>query len=273
MPELPEVETVRTGLEKSINSKTISKIILNRKKIRFDIPLEILKAEKSKIISIERRSKYLLVNLSNAHTIIIHLGMSGKVLVHKTKLKQYDKHDHFAIIFTDNSEMVFNDARRFGVVDYTKTANLAEHKLLKDLGPEPLTDKFNDKYFIKQFMAKTKPIKIAIMDAKNVVGVGNIYASESLYRAGINPAQACGKVSEEKLSLLVKSIKQVLKEAIKSGGSTLRDYVRSDGDLGYFQHNFKVYGRDKDSCFKCKAEIKKIVQQGRSTYYCPRCQK
>jgi formamidopyrimidine-DNA glycosylase len=278
MPELPEVETVRSGLDATINAKTIKNAIIRCKKLRYDIPQGLDKKLAGVTINkIDRRAKYLLIYLSNkletnSQVLIIHLGMSGKIL-YKNKLpKEFEKHDHFILEFTDKSAMVFNDARRFGLIDYCPEAGLADNKHLKILGPEPLHKNFNGKYLQSFFAGKKKPIKTIIMDQNCVVGVGNIYAAESLFISNINPLQPCSEISLKKLNEFAKNIKIVLTAAIKSGGSTLRDYVRSSGDAGYFQHQFKVYGRENQPCYVCKTSIKRIVQTGRSTFYCPKCQ-
>jgi formamidopyrimidine-DNA glycosylase len=272
MPELPEVETVKNGLEKQILNKYIAEIFLGQKKLRVDFPVDINTIKKSKIIRLWRRSKYLIIDLSCKKSLIIHLGMSGKILYKENFSKEFQKHDHFSLVFSDNSQIIFNDPRRFGLVDLTKTAILNNHKLIKNLGPEPLSNELTSDYLKKTFYKKQKPIKLAIMDANNLVGVGNIYASEALFLAKISPKTRAGDISQKRLELLSNSIKSVLISAIESGGSTLRDYVRSDGDIGYFQHSFKVYGRENAPCFVCNSLIKRITQQGRSTYYCSNCQ-
>jgi len=274
MPELPEVETVRRGLEPNIKGKKINDIILRRKDIRIPIPEDLSESFSGNIIkSVGRRSKYLLLDAGLEDYLIIHLGMSGKLLYHAEENTDYLKHDHVIINFEDKSSIVFNDARRFGLVTTANIAELGEHKLFKHLGPEPLTGDFTAEYLKNKFKKKNVAIKQAIMDSKNLVGVGNIYAAESLFRSKINPITPANKVSFPKLKLLTENIKQVLEAAIESGGSTLRDYVRSDGDVGYFQHNFNVYGKENEPCLICATNIKRIVQQGRSTFYCPKCQK
>jgi formamidopyrimidine-DNA glycosylase len=274
MPELPEVETVRRGLEATINGKKIKNAIIRCKKLRYDIPAGLAENIAAQTIDkIDRRAKYLLLHLSNKHVLIIHLGMSGKVLYKNKMPPQFEKHDHFILEFTDKTAMVFNDARRFGLIDYCPEAALATNKHLKILGPEPLQKNFNGKYLASFFEGKKKPVKTIIMDQNCVVGVGNIYAAESLFKTKINPQKPAGEISLKKLEEFSQNIKIVLQAAIESGGSTLRDYVRSDGDSGYFQHEFKVYGRENQPCYICRNSIKRIVQTGRSTFYCPKCQK
>ncbi len=274
MPELPEVETIKRGLEKQIVGKKIGSILTSDKKLRENYPKTISVELKNRIISsINRRSKYLLLNLDNKKILVIHLGMSGKILFKKQDNEKPDKHDHFIVNFTDNTRIVYNDPRRFGLITLVEEEKLNKHKLFKNLGIEPLSKGFNGTYLKDIFKDKSKAIKLSVMDANNLVGVGNIYASEALFRSGINPGRASGKITTNKLNELAENIKIVLKEAIRSGGSTLRDYVRSDGDVGHFQHSFKVYGREKEPCVSCGSSIKRIVQQGRSTYFCPKCQK
>jgi formamidopyrimidine-DNA glycosylase len=272
MPELPEVETVKRGLEMQIKGRVVNKLYLGKKRLRFPFPdnLEIsLKGKK--ILGIDRRSKYLLVNVGKEY-LVIHLGMSGRILFEEGNYK-LQKHDHFILYFNDKTLLVFNDARRFGLIDLVSKNELENHKLFVHLGAEPLTKEFNGKYLQQKLTNKNIAIKQAIMDAKNLVGVGNIYASESLFRSYINPKTPAKEIGLKKLEDLSKNIKSVLNEAIISGGSTLRDYVRSDGDIGYFQHSFKVYGRENEPCINCGTSIKRIVQQGRSSFYCPVCQK
>ncbi len=272
MPELPEVETVKNGLEKHIVGKKIEAVFLGDKKLRVPFPPNLVEyIKKSKIVSLARRAKYILINLDNNRTLIIHLGMTGKLLFkHKPYTKQ--THDHFIMEFNDNSLVVFNDARRFGLVTFEDTKDVVKSKVLRDAGVEPFSDEFDEKYLWNAFRNKTQSVKQALMDGGILSGVGNIYASEALFLSSINPTIAAGKISIPKLKILKDNIVKVLAAAIKSGGSTLRDYVRSDGDVGHFQHEFKVYGRENQPCIVCRSLIKRIVQQGRSTFYCPKCQ-
>ncbi len=273
MPELPEVETVKRGLEKQITGKKIKSVFTSDKKLRVPFPKNLEASLKNaSITAINRRAKYLLIDLDNGKSLIIHLGMSGKILF-REKPYTPQKHDHFILEFTDNSILVFNDARRFGLVTLEKTNNLQNNKLLANAGVEPFTKEFNEKYLKTKFENKTQNIKQAIMDATIISGVGNIYASEILFLSKIDPQARAGELNSPKLKLIIKNTNHVLQEAIKSGGSTLRDYVRSDGGLGYFQHQHKVYDRENQPCFTCGTNIKRITQQGRSTFFCPECQK
>ncbi|MCI5049783.1 MAG: bifunctional DNA-formamidopyrimidine glycosylase/DNA-(apurinic or apyrimidinic site) lyase [Rickettsiales bacterium] len=273
MPELPEVETVRTGLEPSISNRLITRMTLNRPDLRFPFPKDLKqRTEKQRITHIARRAKYLLFHLSSGDVVLAHLGMSGKMLVGPKTAYTPQKHDHVLLEFEDGTHFVFNDARRFGMMSISSADELENHDYLKDLGPEPLSNTFHADY-LKSCMEKSaSPIKTLIMNQKTVVGVGNIYACEALFRSNINPfkpAKACLKGADE----LTKQIKNVLNEAIKSGGSTLRDYVRSSGELGYFQHQFLVYGRENEPCVSCNAAIRRKVQSNRSTFYCHKCQR
>ncbi len=274
MPELPEVETVKRGLEPNIRNKAIIAAYTGPKRLRVEYPAGLVKIlKKQKVIGLKRRSKYILIELSGGKVLVVHLGMSGKLLYLKKPPKEYGLHDHFYATFDDGSQIVFNDPRRFGLITLVEGRGLEKHKLFCELGPEPLEEGFDGKYLHTALKGRAQAIKQAIMDAHNLVGVGNIYASEALFRSNINPTKAAGKISAVKLEELAENIKTVLLEAIESGGSTLRDYVRSNGDVGGFQHRFKVYGREKEPCLNCGTSIERIVQQGRSTYYCPVCQK
>lgn len=272
MPELPEVETVRRGLEPALTGQTIRSVELRRKDLRIPFPVDMrTRLEGAAILTVRRRSKYLLVE-TGKDTLIIHLGMSGRILLEKHGYLA-KKHDHVLLGFSDGTLLVFNDARRFGLMTLCPTAELDNHKLFAELGPEPLSDDFSAEYLHSALKARNSPIKTALMDAKLVVGVGNIYASESLFRSFIHPARKTSSLTKKEASLLVPTIREVLQEAIDSGGSTLRDYVRSDGDLGYFQHKFRVYGRENKPCLTCATPIERLQQQGRSTFFCPRCQR
>ena len=274
MPELPEVETVVRGLADNIAGERINDVYLSGKNLRFMYDDDFADKLNGRIIkSLQRRAKYILMQLDDEDYLLAHLGMSGKILVMDEADYEQKKHDHVVLFFESGKLAVFNDPRRFGCMLYIAKTELAEHMLIKNLGPEPLTPEFNAQYLKEKFKGKSQDIKVAIMDQNTVVGVGNIYASESLFASGINPRTSAGKVSLKRLESLVDNIKDVLKSAIESGGSTLRDYVRSSGDVGYFQHKFKVYGREGEDCFVCGTKIKKITQTGRSTFYCPNCQK
>jgi len=240
---------------------------VRRGNIRIPIP-NLSELHNKKITKIERRAKYLIIHFGKfKDELVIHLGMSGKILLGKDLTRK--KHDHVVFHFTDSSEMVFNDARRFGVVTLKSMAG----DLFKHLGPEPFSAEFDIKYLYDKLKTRKAPIKPALMDQTLVVGVGNIYASEALFRTKISPKTPANKLTKPKLTALIKNIRNVLQESIESGGSTLRDYVRSDGDTGYFQHHFDVYGKKGKPCPRCDGTIAQITQAGRSTFYCPNCQK
>jgi formamidopyrimidine-DNA glycosylase len=235
-----------------------------------------------------RRAKYLLAELDQGETLVIHLGMSGRMSVtaagKERKLGQYvydvalpepGKHDHVVLETDAPARIVFTDHRRFGLMTLIDTATIEDDKLFKGLGVEPLSDAFDAAYLAKALKGKKTPIKSALLDQRVIAGIGNIYACEALFRAGISPKRLAAKVSKASLALLLAAIKAVLKEAIKAGGSTLRDHKKTNGELGYFQHHFAVYDRTGEPCSKkgCGGKVKRIVQAGRSTFYCPTCQK
>ncbi len=273
MPELPEVETVRRGLAQVLTGKVIKKVVLHRKALRLPITPGFAKRVEGRCIKkIERRAKYLLFTLDDGQIILAHLGMSGRMMVHASMPKKWEKHDHVALIMEDDTVLIFNDARRFGIFLLIENDKLPAHPLLREVGPEPLEKTFDAKALAQALKKRKGPIKSALMDQKLVAGLGNIYASEALFHAGIRPTRPafqCARQAEK----LVNAIREVLNDAIASGGSTLRDYVRSNGDIGHFQHHFAVYERSGERCEKCRTIIRRIVQAGRSTYYCPRCQK
>ena len=277
MPELPEVETVSQGIKSKLLNHKISKVIVKRRDLRFrmDTKLE-QKITNTKINSVSRRAKYILINLDNGLTVIIHLGMSGRIVVEDLKSsKNIFKHTHLEIITTGKKKMKFIDPRRFGSVLLHETNNLNTHKLIKNLAPEPLTKEFNATYLFKALKGRSANIKSIIMNQFIVVGVGNIYASESLYKAKIRPGRQAKSLSLTECVLLAKSIKKVLKRSIKLGGSSINDYSLVDGSLGFFQSEFEVYGKEGKICRKktCHSKILRIVIAQRSSFYCSKCQK
>ncbi len=274
MPELPEVETVKAGLAPVMEGRRIEEVVIHRYDLRQPVPQDFADIVTGATIEqIDRRAKYLLFHLDNAHTVIGHLGMSGRMTHLSATHYEWVKHDHMEWHLDDGHAFIFHDPRRFGLILLSETNALGAHPLLASLGPEPLSEAFDVAYLYKRLKGKNTNIKAAIMDSHIVVGVGNIYASEALFRSKIHPETRAGNVSKARVALLVESIKQVLAEAITSGGSTLRDYVRSSGDIGYFQHRFQTYGREGEPCVTCSESILKIVQSNRSTYFCPECQK
>ena len=267
MPELPEVETVRTGLSRSWIGKRIEGVELRREGLRFPFPEGLEKRlTGQKIIDIRRRAKYLLIDLDNDDVLLSHLGMSGKWTLDASECE--GKHDHVVIYLDDGSMSVYNDPRRFGVLDIFTGAS---HKLLDHLGPEPL-ENWTAEDLYEKLQRRKSPIKICILDQKVVVGVGNIYACEALNRSHISPTRKSNKVSKKECQVLVNEIKVILAEAIQAGGSTLRDFAGVDGTLGYFPHQFRVYDKEGSEC-ECGGTIERLVQGGRSTFWCPSCQK
>ena len=283
MPELPEVETVKRGLEEFIINENINKVYISNFSLRFPWPKNFVsKIINSKIISIRRRAKYILIKLSNNYTIISHLGMSGSYrVVNLNKSKDYKpiKHDHL-IIDLDHYKIVYNDPRRFGYIDLTNE-DPDKHKFLSFLGPEPLSNSFNADNLAKKLLNKEKAIKNALLDQNIISGLGNIYVCEALFRARINPKSNCSKFvgvsgkPKKPLITLVSKINQIIKEAINVGGSTLKDFSNISGKMGYFQSSFNVYGREKEECSltDCEGIIRRYNQSGRSTFFCPKCQK
>lgn len=282
MPELPEVETTKAGIAPHIQDQKIRKLDVRQAKLRWPIPADLAGLVKNQtVLAVRRRAKYLLIDIGSASTatksetlkgtIIIHLGMSGSLRVIEGKVPPPEKHEHFDICLSNKITLRFTDPRRFGACVWQ--AADADSNLLDHLGPEPLSDDFNNDYIFNRSRKRTSAIKTFIMDQKIVVGVGNIYASESLFLSGISPKKAAGKVSKQKYTELTHAIKQVLEKAIADGGTTLKDFVGSDGKPGYFAQQLRVYGRAGEPCITCDTPIKQITQGQRSTFYCPKCQK
>ncbi len=270
MPELPEVETTRAGISPHILGKTISEVVIRQPSLRWPIPKNLKKSLKNqKITSLDRRGKYLLMGTS-AGTAIMHLGMSGSFRIVKTG-SQPQKHDHYDLIFGKKT-LRFNDPRRFGALLWT-TKPALEHALIAPLGPEPLGPEFDATYLYAQARGRKTTIKQFIMDGRVVVGVGNIYASEALFRAGIHPRRPARRVGLARMRKLVNSIREVLEQAITAGGTTLRDFSASDGSPGYFKQELQVYDRMEKPCTQCGQAIRQEVMGQRSTYYCVVCQR
>lgn len=271
MPELPEVETVRSGLEPHLRNHEISEAICYRKRLRYALP-DLSGLAGLSIKAVSRRSKYLLFHLDNQQTLVWHLGMTGQFHVLPGQGAR-GRHEHVRIDFAGGQSLRYRDARRFGYAALIETDQLESHPWFALLGPEPLGDSFTVDHMIAACKDRKAPIKNIIMDAATVVGVGNIYAAESLFRAGIHPARAAGRISGDRLEKLVDVIKLVLAEAIAAGGSSISDFVKADGKPGYFAHSFQVYGREGESCLRCSKRVKRIQQAGRSSFYCPGCQR
>ncbi len=271
MPELPEVETTRRGIEPHIKDKQVEDVIVRHHQLRWPVPRGLkAKLVGHKVQSVSRRAKYLLIEFDHG-TLILHLGMSGSLRIIDRALPA-EKHDHLDILFGHGKALRLTDPRRFGCVLWSED-NPQQHELIAQLGPEPLSTDFNGEYLYRQSRGRKSTIKQFIMDGKIVVGVGNIYASESLFLAGINPKRIAGKVSRERYDKLTEAIKQVLSAAIKQGGTTLRDFVGGDGKPGYFAQQLNVYDRKDKPCPVCGTPIRQFVLGQRSTYYCPKCQR
>ena len=270
MPELPEVETTRLGVLPHVKGKAIAELIVRRRDLRQPITKGIRAIEGRRILDVKRRSKYLLFELKDAGHLLIHLGMSGSLRITKPD-EEWRKHDHVGITVSKTKQLRFHDPRRFGLMLWIK-GDPMEHDLLKNLGPEPLSDDFTVDYLKVACAKRSAAIKLVVMDAKVIVGVGNIYASESLFRAGISPGIAARRLSKLRLAKLVEVIREVLTESIEQGGTTLRDFVNSEGNPGYFRQRLFVYGRDGMLCRNCGERIKHRVMGQRATYWCPKCQ-
>ena len=290
MPELPEVETVCRGLRDYILGKRISKYHQYRKDLRWIIPAGIKKKlEGSVIKELSRRGKFMLFKLNTDLIFLMHLGMSGKVLITEPSKEKKNKkemgtffhtmkpsgpHDHIIIEFSDQITMTYNDVRRFGAVDIVESEKLNSHRWLYKLGPEPLGNNFSSEILQNSLKRKKSQIKIALLDQRLLAGLGNIYACEILWKARISPFRLCSQISDFECHVLAKSIRAILREAIEAGGSSLRDFKKVGGDLGYFQNSFSVYAREGYLCKrqKCDSAIQRVTQGGRSTFFCLKCQ-
>lgn len=283
MPELPEVETVRRGLAPVMEGQVIARAQVNRPDLRWPFPERM--AERltgARVLQLRRRSKYILADLSTDETLLIHLGMSGRMLVSGDPLGQFvhahpmpEKHDHVVFDMENGARVTFNDPRRFGAMDLMPTQAAEAHPLLARIGPEPLGNAFTESHLVERLKGRNMPVKSALLDQKIVAGLGNIYVCEALFRGGIHPARRCVRISAARISALVPIVRDVLDDAIAAGGSSLRDFRQADGELGYFQHSFDVYGREGEPCRApgCTSTIQRIVQSGRSSFFCPTCQR
>lgn len=271
MPELPEVETTRRGLEPLLIGRTIKAVLVHQRALRWPVPPALASALTGQgVRAVERRSKYLLVRCDHG-TLILHLGMTGHLrVVPATEPRR--KHDHVELLLDNGRALRFNDSRRFGAILWTAD-DPQTHPLLSRLGPEPFTAEFNPGYLAGRAAGRSVAVKPFLMDAQTVVGVGNIYASEALFRAGIDPRRPAGRIAAGRYARLVDAVRAVLAEAIAAGGTTIRDFANSDGEPGYFRLSLRVYGRAGAPCTDCGAPIKLIRLGQRSTYYCAKCQK
>lgn len=276
MPELPEVETVRRGLEERLKGRRIVRAVTRRRDLRVALPRDFAgRLTGRRVTAIERRAKYLLVRLDDGAVLIAHLGMSGRMLLFDGAPPPPGPHDHVILEVEGGTVLYFNDARRFGLMTLADGAALAAHPLLARLGPEPLADAFSGPVLAAALRGRKTSIKAALFDQRIVAGLGNIYICESLFWARISPRRRAGTVVGARAERLARAIKTVLEEAIAAGGATLRDHRRPDGDLGYFQHRFAVYGRAGEPCPGCDCDlahtggIRRIVQGRRATFFCP----
>ena len=273
MPELPEVETVCRGLTQHLPGRRVLAVKVRRRDLRIAVPKDFERGFTGATLArISRRAKYILFHFDNNNVLLAHLGMSGSFTVVPATGYQPRIHDHVLLHLGNGNAVVYHDPRRFGMMDVLRKTKEKTHKLLKDMGPEPLLKEFSVDYLKKALEGRNAPIKPVLMDQKIVVGVGNIYASESLFLAGIHPTTPACDVAGQSASI-ISSIQKTLRNAITSGGSTLRNYVGADGASGYFQHHFNVYNRQYLPCFACGEAIVHVVQAGRATYFCPQCQK
>ncbi|WP_323779579.1 bifunctional DNA-formamidopyrimidine glycosylase/DNA-(apurinic or apyrimidinic site) lyase [Leisingera sp.] len=283
MPELPEVETVKRGLAPAMEGAVIINASVNRPGLRWPFPERM--AERltgARVKGLRRRSKYILADLDTDETLLIHLGMSGRMTVSGDPLGQFthehpqaEKHDHVVFDMDNDARITFNDPRRFGAMDLLDTATAGNHKLLAVLGPEPLGNDFHEDHLVAAFQGRNTPVKSALLDQGIIAGLGNIYVCEALFRAGISPRRKAGQIAAHRVAALVPIIRQVLQDAIRAGGASLKDFRQASGELGYFQHSFDAYGREGEPCHRagCDGSIVRITQSGRSTFYCVKCQR
>ena len=287
MPELPEVEVVKKSLENKLKNLNIKRVYITNNKLRYKIDnKQFYKINGLKIISIQRRSKYLLINLNKDITILVHLGMTGKFFITDNKkryktsfyysLKKNDKkHDHLTLFFNKKIKLIYNDVRKFGFIKIFSSKDVFNCKHLLSLGPEPLSNNFNLNYFKKFIINKRKKIKDLLMEQKFVAGLGNIYCNEVLFLCKISPTRTVQKINQIEIKKIIKYIKKILKQSILLGGSSIKNFSNTEGQEGNFQQKFNVYGREKTSCrrLKCSGTIKKVYTSNRSSFFCPKCQK
>jgi formamidopyrimidine-DNA glycosylase len=275
MPELPEVETIRRGLALRLSGRRIMRAELRRPDLRRPFPPMLAKRlEGAQIGGLSRRGKYILIELDATGTLLLHLGMSGRITTGGSNSPDV-KHDHVVLTLDDGTVVRFNDPRRFGSLDYMARGTEAAHPLLAGLGPEPLAPGFDGAYLDRALSGKLTPVKSALLDQRIVAGLGNIYVCEALYRAGVSPRRLAATVVGARAQRLAAAIREVLGEAIEAGGSSLRDYVQANGELGYFQHRWVVYGKEGEPCpgCTCVEGVRRIVQSGRSTFFCAKRQR
>jgi formamidopyrimidine-DNA glycosylase len=271
MPELPEVETTRRGIAPHITGRRVTRVIVRNPRLRWTVPARLGRQLAGQVIErVDRRAKYLLLRTA-AGTLLLHLGMSGSLRIVAAGTPP-GKHDHVDIVLDNGRALRLTDPRRFGSLHWTRRPP-ERHRLLRDLGPEPLGDAFTGKYLHRLARGRRVAIKSFIMNSRIVAGIGNIYACEALYMAGIHPRRAAGRISRKKYDLLAEVIREVLTDAIAAGGTTLRDFVNGQGEPGYFRLQLHVYGKAGEPCISCRTRIREIRQGQRATFYCPKCQK
>jgi formamidopyrimidine-DNA glycosylase len=275
MPELPEVETVRLGLAGVLEGRRLASVRAMRPDLRFPFPDDFEDRLRGRRVErLNRRGKFLLMDLDNGTTLIAHLGMSGRFRIYKSNPPELERHDHVVFDIEGGASVRFNDPRRFGFMDLADTNALADYKMLKNMGPEPLANDFNGPELAIRLKGRRTPVKAALLDQSVVAGLGNIYVAEALFRAGLSPKRTAATVQGGRAEKLARAIRDVLGDAIAAGGSSLRDHRQPSGELGYFQHSFAVYGREGEACPGCDCDlgrtggIRRITQSGRSTFYC-----
>lgn len=281
MPELPEVETVRRGLAPAMEGDVLARVTVNRPDLRFPFPDRF--AERltgARVLRMGRHAKFLCVDLSSDETLIMHLGMSGRFTVEGNPHGQFHhdtggdpKHDHVIFEMESGARVTYNDPRRFGFMELWATEALSTYPRLADMGPEPLSNQFSAESLRERLAGKATPIKAALLDQSVVAGLGNIYVCEALFRAGISPKRKASSIGKLRSERLAAAINAVIADAIAAGGSSISDFASTEGSLGYFQHSFKVYDREGEACVSCGASVKRLVQSGRSTFYCSICQR
>jgi formamidopyrimidine-DNA glycosylase len=280
MPELPEVETVRRGLAAVLDGRRLARVQAFRPDLRLPLPVDFGQVLSGKRVrAVGRRAKYLVISVEDGPVLLGHLGMSGRMVIAPAHDEPLGKHDHVRFVTEDGVFVTYTDPRRFGLFVFAPADDPESHPLLAGLGPEPLSEAFGPAVLIRAFKERITPVKVALLDQRVVAGIGNIYASEALFRAGISPLRAAGSLKRREIEALVPAIKAVLDEAIAAGGSSLRDHVQPSGELGYFQHRFAVYDREGEACPGCDCDrargggIRRLVQGGRSTFYCSQRQR
>ena len=289
MPELPEVETVKRGLEPVLKGHKIERVETRRAGLRFPFPKGFAeRLSGARVHALSRRAKYILADLDNGFSLIVHLGMTGRFTVLSPKgvsnLGEFyfeagagesanGPHDHVVIHLEEGVRLVYSDPRRFGMMDVVETNAIGQHRLLKDIGVEPLGNELSAAYLVQKFKGKAAPMKAALLDQRIIAGLGNIYVCEALFRARLSPKRKAGSVKLERLEELVRHIRDILNEAILAGGSTLQDFQSTNGEQGSYQQRFSVYDREGEACPHCGKPIKRLVQSGRSSFYCSSCQK